>query len=84
MKGESVALTILSTLRSVFSFRAFLAHPFLSLLLIANLNSVRLGWQVFDEHSSYGSLLLHSGYPWTPTEPVELAEAVTSSPDSAW
>ena len=59
-------------------------HPFLSLLFVANLNSVRPGWQVFDEHSSYGSLLLHPSYPWTPTKPVELAESVTSSPDSAW
>ena len=60
------------------------AHPFLSLLLVATLNSVHRGWQVFNEHSSYDSLLLHPGYPWTPTEPVKLAKAVTSSPDFAW
>ena len=59
-------------------------HPFLSLLLVAILSSVRRGWLVFDEHFSYNSLLLHPRYPWTPTEPVELAEVVTSSPDSAW
>ena len=84
MKGESVALTILSTLQSVFSFRAFLSSSISLLTSVAILGSVHRGWLVFDERSSYDSLLLHLGYPWTLVERIELAGVVASSPDSAW
>ena len=81
MKGESVALTNLSRLWSVFSLVTLLNSSISLLISLEDLSSVHLEKWVFGNHFFYDYLPHLSDCLWIDSPPVGV---VASFPDFAW